>query len=208
MQFILASQSPQRARLLATLPYQFKVYPAHIDESTINFKNPQDKAKRIALAKAEGVAKAVVGEAIIIAADTFCLCEGTILEKPKTKAEARKMLELQSNKEIQAITGYAFIYQNTHERLVKNASVSVKARFRQLSSIEIENYISHQPVLTWSAAFSPAYDAGMALLAWSKGNLTAFTHGLPIDLVVKFINQQLNLGVNNKHHSKKPKKNS
>ena len=204
MQFILASQSPQRARLLASLPYQFKTHPARIDESLITFKNPRDKAKKIALAKAEEVAKTVTGEAIIVAADTFCVCRGKILEKPKTKAEARKMLKFQSGWEIQAITGYAFIYKNSHERTIKNSSVKTKASFRQLSSVEIENYISHQPVLTWSAAFSPAYDAGMALLSWSKGNLTAFTHGLPIDLLVKFINQHLKLGVNNKHYSNKP----
>jgi septum formation protein len=204
MQFILASQSPQRARLLATLPYRFKIYPANIDESTIIFKNHQDKAKKIALAKAEAVMRNITGEAIIVAADTFCVCRGKILEKPKTKADARKMLEFQSSQKIRAITGYAFVYQNSPEKIIENASVATKACFRQLSSIEIENYISYQPVLTWSAAFSPAYDAGMALLAWSKGNLTAFTHGLPINLLVRFINRQLKLSVNNKHYSHKP----
>lgn len=204
MQFILASQSPQRARLLATLPYRFKIYPANINESAIKFKNPRGKAKKIALAKANAVAKNVAGEAIIVAADTFCLCRGKILEKPKSKAEARKMLELQSQQELKAITGYAFIYQNSSKKIIENSSVVTQVRFRHLSSPEIENYISHQPVLTWSAAFSPAYDAGMALLAWSKGNLTAFTHGLPIDLLVEFINQHLNLGVENKHHTDKP----
>ena len=113
-------------------------------------------------------------------------------------------MKLQSQQELKAITGYAFIYQNSSKKIIENSSVVTQVRFRQLSSPEIENYISHQPVLTWSAAFSPAYDAGMALLAWSRGNLTAFTHGLPIDLLVEFINQHLNLGVENKHHTDKP----
>jgi septum formation protein len=208
MQFILASQSPQRARLLETLPYRFKVFPADIDESAIKFKNPRDKAKKIALAKAKAVLEKVSGEAMVVAADTFCLCQGKILEKPKSKSEAREMLDFQNQQEFEAITGYAFIYQNSHKKIIKNSSVSTRASFRHLSSLEIENYITYQPVLTWSAAFSPAYDAGMALLAWSKGNLTAFTHGLPIDLLVNFINQHLNLGVDNKHHADKPEKNS
>jgi septum formation protein len=191
MQFILASQSPQRVKLLATLPYNFKSFPAAIDEAKVPYKNPKDKAKRIALAKAEAVAKQIKGEAIIIAADTFCLCKGQILEKPKSKAVAREMLELQSDKEIEAITGYAFIYQNDQEKNIKNDVVISKLHFRKLATSEIENYIAHQPVLTWSAAFSPAYDAGMALLTSSKGNLTAFTHGLPLNLVVDFIHQQL-----------------
>ena len=78
MQFILASQSPQRARLLETLPYSFIIHPAHIDESAIKFKNPQEKAKKIALAKAQAIAEQVVGEAIIVGADTFCLCQSKI----------------------------------------------------------------------------------------------------------------------------------
>lgn len=191
MQFILASQSPQRARLLETLPYSFIIHPAHIDESAIKFKNPQEKAKKIALAKAQAIAEQVVGEAIIVGADTFCLCQGKILEKPKTKAEARKMLNFQSGQEIQAITGYAFIYQSSENKNIENASIITRARFRQLSSVEIEYYVANQAVLTWSAAFSPAYDAGMALLASAEGNLTAFTHGLPVDLLVNFINQHL-----------------
>lgn len=191
MQFILASQSPQRARLLETLPYSFIIHPAHIDESAIKFKNPQEKAKKIALAKAQAIAEQVVGEAIIVGADTFCLCQGKILEKPKTKAEARKMLNFQSGQEIQAITGYAFIYQSSEKKNIENASIITRARFRQLSSVEIEYYVANQAVLTWSAAFSPAYDAGMALLASAEGNLTAFTHGLPVDLLVNFINQHL-----------------
>lgn len=191
MQFILASQSPQRARLLETLPYSFIIHPAHIDESAIKFKNPQEKAKKIALAKAQAIAEQVVGEAIIVGADTFCLCQSKILEKPKTKAEARKMLNFQSGQEIQAITGYAFIYQSSEKKNIENASIITRARFRQLSSVEIEYYVANQAVLTWSAAFSPAYDAGMALLASAEGNLTAFTHGLPVDLLVNFINQHL-----------------
>lgn len=191
MQFILASQSPQRARLLETLPYSFIIHPAHIDESAIKFKNPQEKAKKIALAKAQAIAEQVVGEAIIVGADIFCLCQSKILEKPKTKAEARKMLNFQSGQEIQAITGYAFIYQSSEKKNIENASIITRARFRQLSSVEIEYYVANQAVLTWSAAFSPAYDAGMALLASAEGNLTAFTHGLPVDLLVNFINQHL-----------------
>ena len=101
------------------------------------------------------------------------------------------MLNFQSGQEIQAITGYAFIYQSSEKKNIENASIITRARFRQLSSVEIEYYVANQAVLTWSAAFSPAYDAGMALLASAEGNLTAFTHGLPVDLLVNFINQHL-----------------
>ena len=198
MQFILASQSPQRQNLIKSLPYDWQIQPADLDEQAVRFTSPQAKARNIAQAKASKISQQLTGDYLIIAADTFSLCRGKILEKPHNKAAAREMLEWQSGQLLKSLTGYAFwCYQNG--RLVqRNGLVTVKAKFRQLTSGEIENYVAHHPVTTWSAAFSAAYDAGMALISRLDGNLTAFTHGLPIDLVAKFI--ETNLGVNNKHH--------
>lgn len=191
MYFILASQSPQRAKLVKSLPYDWQIMPANIDEAAIDSKNPRDKAQKIALAKAEAILAKTKGDAIIIAADTFSICQGKILEKPKTKAEAREMLQWQSAKKTKSLTGYAFFYR-TGEKIIKQTGVvAVKAKFRQLDAVEIEAYIANNPVLTWSAAFSAAYDVGMALISEINGNLTALTHGLPIDLVADFIKRKL-----------------
>ena len=191
MQFILASQSPQRAKLVKTLPYDWQIMPADIDEAAIKFKNPLDKARKIALAKAEVILAKTKGAAIVIAADTFSVCQGKILEKPKTKAEAREMLQWQSAKKTRSLTGYAFCYRAGEKIIKETAVIEVKAKFRRLSSAEIEEYLANNPVLTWSAAFSAAYDAGMALICEINGNPTALTHGLPIDLVADFIRRKL-----------------
>jgi septum formation protein len=181
---ILASQSKQRLNLVKTLSLPIDILPADIDEQAVPFSNQYDKAEKIALAKAQKVAE-TENDAIIIAADTFCYLQGKILEKPKTLDEAREMLRFQSGQKIEVLTGYAFL--NTKTNLSKSGCEKVLVEMRQLSEVEIEKYVNTEPVLTWSAAFSPAYDSGMALIKNINGNLTAFTHGLPIDLLVRFL---------------------
>lgn len=189
---VLASKSKQRFNLLkAVLSLPLEVLPADIDEQAVPFTDQYDKAEKIALAKAKKVA-INYKEAIIVAADTFCYVEGKILEKPKTLDEAREMLAFQSGKEIEALTGYAFL--NTKKNLQESGCEKVLVKMRHLSADEIERYVANEPVLTWSAAFSPAYDSGMALIESISGNLTAFSHGLPINLLMDFlsVNQEQN----------------
>ncbi len=181
---ILASQSKQRLNLLRTLPLPIEVIPANINEQAVPFTDQYDKAEKIALAKAQKVASNQP-DAIIIAADTFCYLEGRILEKPKSLEEAKDMLRFQSGKKIEVLTGYAFL--DTKLNLQKSGCEKVSMQMRKLSANEIERYVANEPVLTWSAAFSPAYDSGMALIKSIDGNLTAFSHGLPIDLLVDFL---------------------
>ncbi len=186
---ILASQSKQRLNLLKAVFSEVEVEPANLDESAVPFSNQYNKAEQIALAKALKVARSH-SDAIVVAADTFCYLQGRILEKPKTLTEAREMLHFQSDQEIEVLTGYAFL--DTQSKLQKSGYERVMVKMRHLSDSEIEKYITTEPVLTWSAAFSPAYDSGMALIESINGNLTAFSHGLPINLLMDF------LGVNQK----------
>lgn len=189
-QIILASQSAQRKNLLRTLALPFKVVPADIDEQSIVFDNAEDKAEKIARAKAMKVLH-TNPNSLIIAADTFCYCQGEILEKPHSLSEAKAMLAMQSGQELQALTGYAFVhYDENKQALFTSGCELVRVEMRILSAKEIEHYVKNQPVLTWSAAFSPAYDEGAALIARIEGNFTAFSHGLPIDKLTKFLRER------------------
>lgn len=181
---VLASSSKQRLNILKALPLTIEVRAAEIDEQAVPFLDQYDKAEQIALAKAKKVAS-FYQDAIIVAADTFCFLQGRILEKPKTLAQAREMLYFQSGQEIEVLTGFAFL--DTKKQIVESGCEKVIVKMRELSDLEIENYVQTQPVLTWSAAFSPAYDSGMALIKSINGNFTAFSHGLPVDLFFEFL---------------------
>lgn len=181
---VLASSSKQRLNILKALPLMIEVQAADIDEQAVPFQDQYDKAEQIALAKAKKVA-ADYPDAIIVAADTFCFLQGRILEKPKTLLEAREMLRFQSGQEVEVLTGFAFL--DTRDDVQQSGCEKVIMQMRDLSDVEIEKYVKTQPVLTWSAAFSPAYDSGMALIKSINGNFTAFSHGLPVDLFFEFL---------------------
>ncbi|MEA2056156.1 MAG: Maf family protein [Patescibacteria group bacterium] len=181
---ILASQSKQRYKLFKTLNLPFVVQPADIDEHVIKASAEAKRAELVAIAKAKEVIKKNK-KAIVVAADTYGLLEDQVLEKPTSKEKAIKMLKLLSNKEFLALTG--FCYLDPVNKISYSTTKQVKTKFRDLSIEEIEFYVESEPVLTWSASFSPAYDSGMALIETIQGSFTAFTHGLPIEDLTRLL---------------------
>lgn len=183
---ILASQSKQRQKLMKALALDFEIQPSGIDEQAIQAKTPIERAELIAQAKAKHVQQQQ-RQAIIIAADTYGLLKGRVLEKPQTKQEAVSMLQALSGQDFLAITGFAYL--DPISQLDVSLSKTVSVKFRHLSQLEIERYVAQEPVLTWSAGFSPAYDSGLALTAAVSGSLTAFTHGLPVKELVDLLRE-------------------
>ncbi len=181
---ILASQSRQRYKLLKALNIDFEVKPANLNEQEIDASSQAKRAQELAAAKAEAIANRYP-QAIVIAADTYGVASDKVLEKPKTKKEAKQMLEFLSERSFQALTGFCYL-DSIHDIDFKTTKI-IQVKFRKLSTIEIEDYVQTQPVLTWSAAFSPAYDTGMALIESIHGSFTAFTHGLPVEELTRFL---------------------
>jgi septum formation protein len=181
---ILASQSLQRQEIMKNLKIPFEVMPADIDEKAIRDTNLTLQAEKIARAKAEKIAKQNQ-DAIVIAADTFNSIREFVLEKPKTLEEAKTMLLLQSGKIGRTYTGFCYIDQQSGINVSK--TLEIDYTFRPLSNREIEDYVSRNPVLTWSAAFSPANTQGLILIANMKGSMTGFTHGLPVEELIPLL---------------------
>jgi septum formation protein len=175
---ILASQSPQRKKIFSTLGIEFEIKPADIDEQAVAYKGLKKRAANIALAKAWSVQQRFP-KAIIIGADTYPVFKGKALEKPKDLKEAKQMLKTLSGQKFNAYTGYAYLDKTNN--IAVSEVATTKVEFRKLSTKEINIYVENNPVTTWSAAFCPAYDEGMALIKKISGSFTAFTHGLPIE---------------------------
>ena len=80
--FILASGSPQRRRLLEQIGYVPKdIHPADIDEHVLKGETPLRYIRRIAKAKAEAVAHACPNENIL-SADTIIVAGQHISKNP------------------------------------------------------------------------------------------------------------------------------
>lgn len=114
----LASASPRRSAILATLGIPFVVLPAPAAEpAPAKGEDPRQFAMRAARAKAmacDGL-DALPHPRLVVAADTIVTIQGRILGKPKDPAAALLMLKQLSGKEHLVITGVCII-ANTPER--------------------------------------------------------------------------------------------
>ena len=88
---ILASSSPRRRELLTESGLIFRIEVRPVDESVRPAEEPQAMVERLALDKAEAVARQFP-HAWVIGADTTVVQDGVILGKPADAADALRML--------------------------------------------------------------------------------------------------------------------
>ena len=136
MQLILASASPRRKELLGLFHVPFIIRVADIDETMDHTKTPFDEVARVSRLKALAVTREA--EDVVIAADTIVVCEGRVLGKPGTEAEAVEMLSLLSGRDHQVMTGCTVLRGDRAETFTEVTDL----HFRPLSRKEIENYVA------------------------------------------------------------------
>ncbi|CAH7488173.1 Asmtl [Phodopus roborovskii] len=112
---VLASSSPRRRDILSSMGLQFEVVPSHFQESLekARFPAPPEYARETAKLKALEVASRLRRDLhppdVIIGADTIVAVDGVILEKPKDKDDAYRMLRRLSGQQHSVITGVAIL---------------------------------------------------------------------------------------------------
>ena len=180
---ILASKSKNRSRILKTLGVSFKIIVSGFEETKIKEKNPKIRARKIALAKAKKVAKKHQG--IIISADTFTLCKGEILEKPKNLKEAKKMLKQISGNKTICYTGFCFL--NQAKKIAFSKTAITEVAFRKIYQKEIEKYVKAFPVTDWAAAYAASELYVLGIIKSVSGSLTGLTHGLPTEWLIPLL---------------------
>ena len=136
MQLILASASPRRKELLGLFHVPFTVRVADIDETMDETKSPFEEVARVSCQKALAVERDF--EDVVIAADTIVVCEGKVLGKPRSEAEAVSMLQLLSGRDHQVMTGCTVVRGDRTETFTEVTDL----HFRDLSPKEIEHYVA------------------------------------------------------------------
>ena len=136
MQLILASASPRRKELLGLFHIPFVIRVADIDETMDHTKTPFEEVARVSRLKALAVERQQSD--VVIAADTIVVCEGKVLGKPGTEAEAVEMLSLLSGRDHQVMTGCTVLKGDRAETFTEVTDL----HFRPLSRKEIENYVA------------------------------------------------------------------
>lgn len=137
--FILASGSPQRRRLLEQICYMPKsIHPADIDEHVLKGETPLRYIRRIARAKAEAVA-AVCPNENILSADTVIVAGQKIIQKSPDAEAQTKVMRLLSGRTHRVITSVCLISKNGR---VSQRTVTTKIVMKHLTENEISDYIA------------------------------------------------------------------
>lgn len=183
MNLILASASPRRRELLATLGIPFSVRASTAEELR---EGPwMMLALENALRKAEEVA-ARFPEDLVIGADTVIEFENRILGKPENMDDAFRMLSMFSGKTHCVTTGCAIICHSRSIR-IRFAETS-RVTFKSLDAETIRRYLSLVPVLDKAGAYA-IQDHGEMLIESLEGSLDNVI-GFPTDrfrLPLKFL---------------------
>lgn len=145
MRLILASGSPRRAEILRAAGFSFDIVPADIDEILRPGEVATEYVRRLAVEKARTVSRRIAAakpdaEAVIIAADTTVVVNGTILEKPESPSDAQRMLEQLSGRTHDIYTGVALLrLPDGVERILADVT---RVDFADLSAREIADYVA------------------------------------------------------------------
>lgn len=172
---ILASASPRRREILKENGIDFKVIVPEGDEKNIvGEKYSEELVSECAIAKAKSVGAdticTTVGASytspIIVSCDTVVVNDGIIIGKPKDREDAVKILKSLSGKTHIVASSVCVIRGDG----VKVAHEVTKVTFRELSDMEIEEYIDRCNPLDKAGSYG-IQDEGFDFAVKVEGNI-------------------------------------
>jgi nucleoside triphosphate pyrophosphatase len=172
---ILASASPRRCELLASLGLTFEVVPSDADETLEPIALPEAVAA-LALRKARAVA-AARRSGLIVAADTIVVIDGRALGKPADHAEARSMLQTLRGRTHEVMTGVVVLDAASGRHATE--TVISRVTMAAYSDAAIDAYVAGGEPLDKAGAYA-IQGAGGALVAGLKGSRSNVV-GLPLE---------------------------
>jgi septum formation protein len=136
-QFYLASASPRRRQLLEQLGLRFEVVVADVDESLHPAESAETYVSRVAETKARVVVERLNSPSLpVLAADTAVVLDGSILGKPKGRADGIEMLGSLAGRSHQVLSAVAL----WHAGRVRMAVSLSRVTFRAVSVDEAAAY--------------------------------------------------------------------
>lgn len=182
-QLILASQSPQRKRILKDMGIRFQAIPAHIDEHHSGYVKPHAIVKSIALRKAMAIAgkhpkKWVLGcDTIVVHSD------GRLSLKPKNRKAAKATLQKYSGSYCDVYSGLALVNNIANKKFVQFEKT--RLYFKYFSDQEIEQYLCSEEWKHSSGSMTIEGRAG----EWVKKIEGDYWNvvGLPVELLKEFL---------------------
>ncbi|MGR2737694.1 Maf family protein [Billgrantia sp. Q4P2] len=130
----LASASPRRRELLASIGVAVEVRPVDVDETPLRDENPAAYVTRLAREKAAvGACRSLLPT---LGSDTVVVCEGRILGKPADRTEAAAMLRLLSGRTHEVLTAVAV----AGPAGLLDVCVTTRVTMREINDAEMSAY--------------------------------------------------------------------
>ena len=190
MSFILASQSPQRKKILEAMGLEFKIIPAHIDEHHSGYVRPHAIVQSIARRKGQEVAKKYSDQWIIAADTIVILSNGQIALKPENEKKAEKVIQSYRNSHCWVYSGLALL--NSSKKVCWVGYEKSKIEFKDFSESEIKAYLKVGRLKESSVSLT-IEEVG-DWVKKIKGDYSTIV-GLPVFLLKKFLQKAEKLSV-------------
>ena len=180
---ILASASPRRSQLLASMDIEFEVVPSHVEELIDGYDFIPDLCEANARIKAEPIAD-MHPECLVIAADTMVYLEDTLFGKPTDIDDAHRMLTRLKGRTHQVTTGVSLIYHN--EEISKSFSVITNVTFLSLDAGQISEYLAKIDPLDKAGGY--AIQEHKQMIAKRVSGSVSNVVGLPVERLKEELN--------------------
>ena len=135
---VLASASPRRAELLKQLGVSFEQNPVDLDESQLAGEEAEQYVVRLAREKSAAAQRALLSDAVVLAADTSVVLDDQVLGKPEDHFDALAMLARLSGREHRVLTAVCLRRADRLEEVMTDSRV----RFVNLSREDCEAYLA------------------------------------------------------------------
>lgn len=180
--FILASSSPRRRELLASIGLHFDVVPSDVPENRLDDETPEEYVARLSREKGRAVAEKHPSR-WVIAADTIVVLRDQVLEKPIDANDAKRMLAAIAGDTHTVYTGvtikqFQLPYVDTHV-------ATSEVRVLPLTAREIDWYVSTGEPLDKAGAYA-AQGVGGMFIDSIHGSYTNVV-GLPLALLFQML---------------------
>jgi septum formation protein len=187
MQLILASASPRRAELLASLGLQFTTAAAQLDEVQLLAQargSTPERLMRLAQAKGDPVAQEYP-RALVLSADTEVVLDGAFLGKPADHPAAVEMLTRLAGRVHEVYSAVALTC--VEEELQFAACAVTRVHFAVLSRPQIERYVERAAPYDYAGGYA-IQGLGALLIERIEGDYSNVV-GLPLRLTAQLLAQ-------------------
>jgi septum formation protein len=147
---ILASRSPRRIALLEQLGLEFEVVPSEVEEPSDEVQPAAFRAILAAQLKAEAVAGRFP-DRLVLGADTIVCLGDRVLGKPRSRAQAGRMLLTLRKRWHRVITGLCLMAPGGEQW---TATETTRVRMGAFSSAELEHYLCTDEPLDKAGAYA------------------------------------------------------